>query len=150
MRVELTHAGERVGALVIGLRRGESDLSAADRRLVAGFAQQAAAAAYDAGLTRELRRSRERIVLAREEERRRLRQDLHDGLGPALAGISLGLETAERAASRSDPGLPTLLGKPTSRRAGAPTTSVRSLRTCGRRCSTLSVWWTQCASTPTC
>jgi signal transduction histidine kinase len=44
-------------------------------------------------LTADLQRSRERLVVAREEERRRLRRDLHDGLGPQLAGIALKLET---------------------------------------------------------
>lgn len=64
---------------------------------------------HDARVTRELKRSRERIVVAREEERRRLRRNLHDGVGPALAGISLGLETAERAAVRGDTALPGLV-----------------------------------------
>jgi signal transduction histidine kinase len=45
-------------------------------------------------MTADLQRSRERLVTAREEERRRLRRDLHDGLGPALAGISMRLEAA--------------------------------------------------------
>jgi two-component system, NarL family, sensor kinase len=45
-------------------------------------------------LTAELQQSRARLVAAREEERRRLRRDLHDGLGPTLAGVVLGLETA--------------------------------------------------------
>ncbi len=36
--------------------------------------------------------SRARLVQAREEERRRLRRDLHDGIGPTLAGVALGLD----------------------------------------------------------
>jgi signal transduction histidine kinase len=40
------------------------------------------------------------VVLSREEERRRLRRELHDGLGPTLAGISLGLEKAEKVVAR--------------------------------------------------
>lgn len=47
-----------------------------------------------AALTADLRRSRERIVMAREEERRRLRRDLHDGLGPMLASLTLTLAAA--------------------------------------------------------
>jgi len=42
----------------------------------------------------ELQRSRESLVTAREEERRRLRRDLHDGVGPQLAALTLELETA--------------------------------------------------------
>ena len=51
-----------------------------------------------------------RLVTTREEERRRLRRDLHDGLGPTLAGLTLGLDTA-RARSASQPELQELLGK---------------------------------------
>ena len=51
-------------------------------------------------LAAELRRSSVAIVSAREEERRRLRRDLHDGLGPALTGISLGLRTSVRRLER--------------------------------------------------
>ncbi len=96
----LNHAGEDVGLLVVGLRRGEQDLARSDVRLLEAFARQAGVAAHGVMATRELRRSRERIVASREEERRRIRRDLHDGLGPALAGISLGLETAGRVAVR--------------------------------------------------
>jgi len=96
----LNHAGEEVGALVVGLRRGEQQLAASDRRLLEAFARQAGVAAHGVRASRELRRSRERVVTSREEERRRIRRDLHDGLGPALAGISLGLETADRVVVR--------------------------------------------------
>lgn len=48
----------------------------------------------------DLQRSRERLVTAREEERRRLRRDLHDGLGPRLAGLTLRLETAREQLAR--------------------------------------------------
>jgi signal transduction histidine kinase len=55
-----------------------------------------AAAGHAVSLTQDLLRSRERLVAATEEERRRLRRDLHDGLGPALAGVVLGLQRARR------------------------------------------------------
>lgn len=58
-----------------------------------------------------LARSRERIVAAREEERRRLRRELHDGLGPTLAALGLKLDLA-RERSRTDPaGVEPLLGE---------------------------------------
>jgi signal transduction histidine kinase len=102
-RFSLSHAGVDAGLLVVGLRRGEQHLSAPDARLLEVFARQAAAAAHGVRVTRDLRRSRERVVTSREEERRRIRREMHDGLGPALAGITLGLETAARA-TVTDPG----------------------------------------------
>ncbi|GIH26891.1 hypothetical protein Aph01nite_52010 [Acrocarpospora phusangensis] len=100
VRFPLAHAGERIGELVVAPRPGERALGAADTRLLGAFARQAGVAAHGVRVTRDLRRSRERIVSGREEERRRLRRDLHDGLGPTLAGITLGLETAGRVAAR--------------------------------------------------
>jgi two-component system NarL family sensor kinase len=61
--------------------------------------------------------SRAGLVTAREEERRRLRRDLHDGLGPTLAGLTLGLDTA-RARAAGQPELQELLGKLRPRRSG--------------------------------
>jgi signal transduction histidine kinase len=54
-------------------------------------------------LGRALQRSREELVTLREEERRRIRRDLHDGLGPALAGIALGLDAVGRIAEQDPP-----------------------------------------------
>ncbi len=75
-------------------RSTDRDLSAAEQRLLAGIGRQVAAAGHAVSLTRDLLRSRERLIAATEEERRRLRRDLHDGLGPGLAGIVLGLQRA--------------------------------------------------------
>ena len=60
-------------------------------------------AAHAVRLTADLQHSRERLVAACEEERRRLRRDLHDGLGPALAGLTLKIETARNRLVRLDP-----------------------------------------------
>ena len=65
-------------------------------------------AAHAVRLTAALQRSREQLVLAREEERRRLRNDLHDGLGPRLASLTLKIQTA-RLRLAHDPLADTLL-----------------------------------------
>ena len=85
----LLHHGAPVGELVLGLRPGEGSFSSADRRLLADLARQAGVAVSAVRLTADLQRSRERLVSAREEERRRLRRDLHDGLGAQLAGLTV-------------------------------------------------------------
>jgi signal transduction histidine kinase len=71
-------------------------LRPADRRLLDDVAGHVAGLLHAHRLTHELQAARERLVRAREEERRRLRRDLHDGLGPALAGHLLRLELAAR------------------------------------------------------
>jgi signal transduction histidine kinase len=85
----LLHSGTPVGTLVLGVRPGENGFSPADRRLLADLARQAGVAVSTVRLTADLQRSRERLVTAREEERRRLRRDLHDGLGAQLAGLTV-------------------------------------------------------------
>ncbi len=101
--------GEAVGELRLLLRPGERELGPADRRLLddlsrqEGIAVQAARLTTDLrGLTVTLQQSRERLVTTREEERRRLRRDLHDGLGPTLASVTFKVEAA-RNLLRRDP-----------------------------------------------
>jgi signal transduction histidine kinase len=91
----LTVQGRTVGRLLVANRDAAEPLSPADLRLLDDLCRQVAVAADAARLTDDLRASRERIVTAREEERRRLRRDLHDGLGPALAGIGLRAEAVQ-------------------------------------------------------
>jgi len=92
--VPLYHQGEVVGRLVVAPRSPREPLSAADHRLLEDIAHQAGALAHAVRLTLALQRSREALVLAREEERRRIRRDLHDGLGPSLASQTFRLDAA--------------------------------------------------------
>jgi two-component system, NarL family, sensor kinase len=106
----LTFQRETVGRLLVGTRSRGEQLGPDDERLLADLARQAGPAAHAVALRRALDASRAGLVTAREEERRRLRRDLHDGLGPTLAGLTLGLDIA-RARSASQPELQELLGK---------------------------------------
>ena len=94
LRLPLLYHGETIGQLCVGLRSGEDAFSAAERRLLEDLARQAGVAAHAVRLTTDLQRARERLVTAREEERRRLRRDLHDGLGPGLASVTLMADAA--------------------------------------------------------
>ena len=96
----LVYNGRPVGRLVVGTNRPAEPLDGAEARLLDDLARQAGAAAHAVLLTEDLRASRERIVSAREEERRRLRRDLHDGLGPSLAAIGMRAEVAESLVAR--------------------------------------------------
>lgn len=103
LKFNLVYQQENVGQLLVSPRRGELDLSPADYRLLGDLARQAGVAVHAVQLTAELQRAREQLVTAREEERRRLRRDLHDGLGPQLGSQTLTL-TAVRKLLRRDPG----------------------------------------------
>ena len=92
--IPLIYQNERVGMLVVGQRSPGEALSAADQSVLENIAQQMSAVVHSVRLLAELQRSRERLVTAREEERRRLRRDLHDGLGPALASQTLKIDAA--------------------------------------------------------
>ncbi len=120
-RLPLVYGGESVGRLVLAPRAGGETLSLMDRRLLNDLAWQVGVAVHAARMTEDavrlseaLQHSRERLVTAHEEERRRLRRDLHDGVGPQLAALMLKLETARNRLSH-DPAADALLTDITER-----------------------------------
>ena len=107
-RLSLIYNGETIASLVVEVPPGRQ-LTAPDERLLNDLAQHAGPAVHAVRLNADLQLSRERLVAAREEERRRLRRDLHDGLGPALAGMALKLDAARNRAG--DPNVDQILGE---------------------------------------
>lgn len=93
------HARRQLGVLKVAPRPGEEQLDPRDRALLSDLARQAAVALYAGRLAADLTASRERLVVGREDERARLRRDLHDELSPSLSGIAL---TVGAARSRLD------------------------------------------------
>lgn len=100
VRAPLVYQAETVGYLLLAARVGDT-FGKADARLLADLARQAGVAVYAVRLTthlqhltENLQHTRERLVTTREEERRRLRRDLHDGLGPALASLTFKVDAA--------------------------------------------------------
>ncbi|MFC4453444.1 sensor histidine kinase [Deinococcus sonorensis] len=89
----LVHQGETVGELCLTPRVGDV-FKPAERNLLDTVAHQASVAAFIVRQYLDLQRSREALVAAREEERRRIRRDLHDGLGPELATLAVKLDAA--------------------------------------------------------
>lgn len=91
--IPLTFRGEKVGALRVAVPAGE-ELRASDERLLTDLAHHVAIALHAERLHADLLASGARLVTAREEERRRIRRDLHDELGPTLAAVGLEIERA--------------------------------------------------------
>lgn len=108
VRLPLEYGGAAVGALVLAV---EGRASGAERRRLELLARQAAVAVHALLLARDVQRSRQLVVAAREEERRWLRRDLHDGMGPALAAVALQAETARDLVDRDPAGATALLDR---------------------------------------
>lgn len=94
VHLPLMYQSERAGELILAPRAEGELFSTEDMKLLNIIAGQAGIAAHNLRLTKDLQHSRERLVTAQEEERRRLRRDLHDGVGPTLASLSQRIDTA--------------------------------------------------------
>lgn len=108
LEVPLEYAGLQVGRLSVTRAGG---FGWDDKRALDRLGRQAAVAAHTVLLAREARQAREEIVVAREEERRRLRRDLHDGVGPSLAAVALQVETARDLTAEDPAAAATLLDR---------------------------------------
>ncbi len=100
--LDIAYQGEPVGRLELPHAGLRSMLSRRDRTLLVDLVRQAAIAIRAGLLAVALQDSRETLVLGREDDRRRIRRDLHDGLGPALGGVAMRLDAAGNAVG-SDP-----------------------------------------------
>jgi signal transduction histidine kinase len=93
--VDLVAGGVGLGTLHLEPSPERDPFGRGDRRLLEDVGAQVGTLVQAVLANRELQRSRQELVTAREEERRRLRRDLHDGLGPSLATMAMRLESAQ-------------------------------------------------------
>ena len=112
----LVYQGETIGTLLLAPRTPGESFTSKDLHLLTELVRQAGLAAHAVRLTTDLQRSNERLstarahlVTAREEERRRLRRDLHDGLGPTLAALTLKAGAARKLLPRDQAAADALL-----------------------------------------
>jgi signal transduction histidine kinase len=98
----ITYRDERLATLAVSPRPGETALIARDRSVITRIGALAGPALHGARLVNELVEARARVVIAREDERRRLRRDLHDDLAPTLAGLGLSAAVVEKFSRAGD------------------------------------------------
>lgn len=106
--VPLLHQGAQVGTIEVTAPAGES-LGPRGAELVRDFGAVAAAALAVRQQAAEVEAARARLTQARLEERRVIRREIHDGLGPSLAGLRLGLQGARNLLGRDDAAAATIL-----------------------------------------
>ncbi len=108
-RVPLVWHGEQVGYLLVGPPGPRRFPAAHNERMLAAVTPYVADVAHAVRMAADLQRSRERILTTREEERRRLRRDLHDGLGQSLSSMAMIINIARSRLKDSPDSADTLL-----------------------------------------
>ena len=96
-RIPIVRNGESLGAVVVTTPVGCSDLGAREATMIDQIVRHAGSALHAQRLGTDVERSRAALVVAREAERRRLRRELHDGIGPSLAALGLQLDAIRGA-----------------------------------------------------
>ncbi|WP_158647639.1 ATP-binding protein [Actinoplanes sp. ATCC 53533] len=124
LALSLRFGGAEIGELRVAGPPGGELYSEVEVRLLTALATQLAVVVSAAELTEALEAERNRVVTATRDERDRLRRDLHDGLGPSLAGLSLGLQAL--AGQVDDPDTPA--GALVQRLRSGTDTAVRDIR----------------------
>jgi signal transduction histidine kinase len=101
-RVELVAGSEVVGTMIVGLPGDATALPGSTRAILRLVSAPLARAVQGRALADQLQASRSEVIAVLEDERRRLRRDLHDGLGPVLTGVAYSADAA-RNLLRTDP-----------------------------------------------
>jgi len=96
LAVPVLHQGELLGAISVQMPKGEP-LRPAGQQLVADVASQAGLVLSNAALVTDLRASRQRLVAAQDEARRRLERNIHDGAQQDLVALAINLKLAATA-----------------------------------------------------
>jgi signal transduction histidine kinase len=108
LAVEVRHHGELLGALSVSTPANDP-LDPARRRLVSDLASQAGLVLRNVRLIEELKASRQRLVAAQDEERRRLERNLHDGAQQQLVALSVKVRLAQQLTARDPDGATAML-----------------------------------------
>jgi signal transduction histidine kinase len=100
--VQVKHRGEQLGMLTL-VKPPNEPLTSVEQTLVNDLAGQAALLLANSRLIEDLRASRQRLVAAQDEERRRLERNLHDGAQQQLVALGVQLSLAQRQAKEEAP-----------------------------------------------
>ena len=118
LSVPVVHQGELLGAISIKLPKGEP-LRPAGQQLVADVASQAGLVLVNVGLIEDLRASRQRLVTAQDEARRRLERNIHDGAQQDLVALAIKLQLADGTVDEDPAQAKQILGELKTDAAGA-------------------------------